>query len=100
MRATSKGQVTIPKDVRAKLGIEPGDEVGFREHGQSIILENLSAAGRSDDPSRDLQKFFQEVDRLRREGGIVPLGMSVDAYMDMIRGYGEDADDPGFQHLT
>ncbi len=24
MRVTSKGQVTIPKDVREKLGIEPG----------------------------------------------------------------------------
>ena len=28
---TSKGQVTIPKDVRARLGIEAGDRVEFVE---------------------------------------------------------------------
>jgi AbrB family looped-hinge helix DNA binding protein len=39
MRITSKGQVTIPKHVREKLGIGPGDEVGFREEGQAMIVE-------------------------------------------------------------
>jgi AbrB family looped-hinge helix DNA binding protein len=29
MRVTSKGQVTIPKDVRKRLGITPGSEVDF-----------------------------------------------------------------------
>jgi len=29
MRVTSKGQVTIPLDVRRALGIEPGAEVDF-----------------------------------------------------------------------
>ncbi len=43
MRVTSKGQVTIPKHVREKLGIEPGDEIGFREEGQAIIVEKESA---------------------------------------------------------
>lgn len=28
-RVTTKGQVTIPKEVREALGIEPGDEVSF-----------------------------------------------------------------------
>jgi AbrB family looped-hinge helix DNA binding protein len=39
MRITSKGQVTIPKHVREKLGIGPGDEVGFREEGQAVVLD-------------------------------------------------------------
>jgi AbrB family looped-hinge helix DNA binding protein len=26
---TSKGQVTIPAELRKKLGLEPGDQVGF-----------------------------------------------------------------------
>ncbi len=41
MRVTSKGQVTIPKHVREKLGIGPGDEVGFREEGQAMIVEKM-----------------------------------------------------------
>lgn len=30
-RVTTKGQVTIPKEIREALGIEPGDEVSFEE---------------------------------------------------------------------
>jgi AbrB family looped-hinge helix DNA binding protein len=30
-RVTTKGQVTIPKEIRETLGIEPGDEVAFEE---------------------------------------------------------------------
>jgi antitoxin PrlF len=30
MRVTSKGQVTIPRDVRKRLGITPGSEVDFQ----------------------------------------------------------------------
>ena len=29
MRVTSKGQVTIPQDIRRRLGVEPGSEVDF-----------------------------------------------------------------------
>ncbi len=32
-RITSKGQVTIPKDVRERLGLRPGDEIEFAEEG-------------------------------------------------------------------
>jgi antitoxin PrlF len=30
-RVTTKGQVTIPKEIREALGIEPGDEIIFEE---------------------------------------------------------------------
>lgn len=30
-RVTSKGQITIPKKVRDKLGIGPGEDLGFNE---------------------------------------------------------------------
>jgi AbrB family looped-hinge helix DNA binding protein len=30
-KVTTKGQVTIPKDVRERLGLRPGDEIEFVE---------------------------------------------------------------------
>jgi antitoxin PrlF len=36
---TSKGQVTIPAAVRRKLGIKPGDRVGFVEEDGRVVLE-------------------------------------------------------------
>jgi AbrB family looped-hinge helix DNA binding protein len=30
-KVTSKGQITIPKEIREKLGISPGAEIGFVE---------------------------------------------------------------------
>ena len=35
-RVTSKGQVTIPKAVRERLGLRPGDEIEFVEDGQGF----------------------------------------------------------------
>lgn len=28
-KLTSKGQITVPKDVRAALGVQPGDRIAF-----------------------------------------------------------------------
>lgn len=30
-RITSKGQITVPKEVRGRLGVEPGDALDFEE---------------------------------------------------------------------
>ncbi|MCP4289324.1 MAG: AbrB/MazE/SpoVT family DNA-binding domain-containing protein [Gammaproteobacteria bacterium] len=35
---TSKGQVTIPADVRRRLGLHPGDHVGFIVDGDEVRL--------------------------------------------------------------
>ena len=38
MRVTSKGQVTIPQDIREKLGLHPNTEVEFAvERGAAVI---------------------------------------------------------------
>jgi AbrB family looped-hinge helix DNA binding protein len=38
MRVTSKGQVTIPQDVRRRLGIEAGSEVDFELVDDTVRL--------------------------------------------------------------
>ena len=41
MPLTSKGQVTIPKEIRDHLGIGPGSEVGFVQRGGTVLLVSL-----------------------------------------------------------
>ncbi len=38
-KVTSKGQITIPKDVRERLGLRPGDEVAFVEDGEGMRIQ-------------------------------------------------------------
>lgn len=38
MRITSKGQVTIPAEIRQKLGLLPETEVEFRVEGNAVRL--------------------------------------------------------------
>lgn len=45
MRVTSKGQVTIPQDVRRRLGIEPGSEVDFEVDNDAVRLVRRGAGG-------------------------------------------------------
>jgi AbrB family looped-hinge helix DNA binding protein len=37
-KVTSKGQVTIPKKVRDRLGVHPGEDVGFEEKEGVIVI--------------------------------------------------------------
>ncbi len=46
MRVTTKGQVTIPLDVRRALGIVPGTELDFRIRGDRIEVQKSTGAGR------------------------------------------------------
>lgn len=38
-KITSKGQVTIPKKVRERLGVQPGEDVGFEEKDGMVYLK-------------------------------------------------------------
>ncbi len=38
-KVTSKGQITIPKEIREKLGISPGEEIGFVERRGVFFLK-------------------------------------------------------------
>lgn len=41
-RITSKGQITIPVEIRKKLNLKTGDKVIFIEDGDKIIFANSS----------------------------------------------------------
>jgi len=43
MRITSKGQVTIPQEIRLRAGLEPHMEVEFSIESGNIILRKSSA---------------------------------------------------------
>jgi AbrB family looped-hinge helix DNA binding protein len=42
MKITSKGQVTIPQELRERTGLLPGTEVEFRISGESVRLRKAS----------------------------------------------------------
>ena len=43
-KITSKGQITIPREIRRKLGVKDGDKVLFIEEGGRIVLMNSAMA--------------------------------------------------------
>ena len=46
MRITSKGQVTIPVDIRLKAGLLPNTEVEFVVRGHNVIVRKAEKAPR------------------------------------------------------
>jgi AbrB family looped-hinge helix DNA binding protein len=46
MRITSKGQVTIPLDIREKLGLLPNTEVEFEISGNTVRLRKVRGRSR------------------------------------------------------
>ena len=48
MLVTEKGQVTIPKHIRAAAGVVPGSEVTFSLDGSKIIITPVASHVRND----------------------------------------------------
>ena len=48
MRITSKGQVTIPQDIRERLGLLPNTEIEFVVRGDSVRIVKAQASRRED----------------------------------------------------
>ena len=40
-KVTSKGRVTIPKEVRERLGVHPGEEVGLEEKEGLLVVSKM-----------------------------------------------------------
>ena len=59
MRITSKGQVTIPLEIRKKLGFLPGTEVDFEVSGKAVKVVKRKG---------DLSRGWKIVEHLRGRG--------------------------------
>jgi AbrB family looped-hinge helix DNA binding protein len=87
MRVTTKGQVTIPKDIRDHLGIRPGSEVEFVREAEKVRL----VAGESQPPLEERNRRFRAA--LERMSGTIDSGlMDGKEYVDWLRGPHEDLD--------
>jgi AbrB family looped-hinge helix DNA binding protein len=76
MRITSKGQVTIPIEIREKAGLLPGTEVDFELDGGAVrIVKAAKPRG---------ETRGQEV--VRRLRGSATVKMSTDEIMALTRG--------------
>ena len=75
MRITSKGQVTIPQEIREKLGLLPHTEVIFEIEGAAVRIRKVG--------KREAGRGRRLVERLRGRAGI---RMSTDEIMALTRG--------------
>ena len=82
-KVTSKGQVTIPVNVRKSLGLKPGDKLRFepQEGGFRVV--------------REIEENVFEKWRGIGIAGIEPGREGVMAYMRELRGYDEFDDNLG-----
>lgn len=46
MKITTKGQVTIPSDIRERLGLLPNTEVEFTLSGESVVVTKAKRGAR------------------------------------------------------
>ena len=75
MRITSKGQVTIPQDIRERLGLLPHTEVVFEIDGTAVRIRKVRR--------REAGRGRRLVDRMRGRAGV---RMSTDEIMALTRG--------------
>ena len=81
MRITSKGQVTIPREIREKMGLLPETEVKFEVRESEVILKKA-------DPGKKT-RLGPYLSVLR---GSAEISMSTDEIMKLTRGE-ENGDD-------
>jgi AbrB family looped-hinge helix DNA binding protein len=74
MRITSKGQVTIPIEIREKMGLLPDTEVEFKIIGNTVSLKRVESLSKR---SRDL------LNRMRRKATVK---MTTNEILSLTRG--------------
>jgi antitoxin PrlF len=81
MRVTTKGQVTIPKEIRDRLGVRPGSEVDFveRSDGAIELVKGAEQQMRENVMRRSLDEWFRLIE------GSGDSGLTADEIMAMTR---------------
>ena len=73
MRVTTKGQVTIPRHIREKLGITPNTDINFLEESGKVYLTKKKVT-------------IPKKNKFRRFRGIATVKMTTDEIMALTRG--------------
>lgn len=64
---TTKGQVTIPAEIRKALGLKPGDRVSFGLEDHGIRVEPAKGSVRAGYGAAKLTRKFKSIKQLRKE---------------------------------
>ncbi len=88
MLVTEKGQVTIPKHIRAAAGVVPGSEVSFSLEGSKIIITPVATSVRNDRRA----KLRAAAARVRSSLSPEFKQLGADDIMDFLRGDAEGRD--------
>jgi antitoxin PrlF len=72
---TKKGQVTVPKHIREKLGVKPGDRVDFKVDAREEVVLVKTHSG-----------IMSVADRLQDFVGCFQSDLTTDALLDLTRG--------------
>ena len=74
MRITTKGQVTIPQDIRERFGLLPHTEVEFVTEGDIVVLRKAETGN------------SRARDWIKRYRGSADAGLTTDEIMRLTRG--------------
>jgi AbrB family looped-hinge helix DNA binding protein len=80
MRLTSKGQVTIPQEIRDKLGLHPGTEVEFD------IVDDAVRIRRADTQEGRRRRVRAWIERARGSARHTKVRLTTDEIMALTRG--------------
>ena len=70
---SEKGQITIPKILRTRLGLRPGTTLDFETEGGKLVARKVESGA----------------DPVQAVTGIVPRRAEIDRYLDETRGAAE-----------
>ena len=76
-KVTKKGQITIPKDIREKLGLKVGDKIIFESNDKGILIRKKEDS--------DIDKIIKEVTGIWKQHPLFK-NKTTKEIIEMIRG--------------